>query len=206
MLLPAALHVTDRLIATLMTLVRAVAAVAHASDTPTAPRCAAQDLFFRLSDLVTAVIRIGLVGFRARPASTTPAPAPLRARALRPNPAPRRPNRRGWLLAILPDIAPAIAADLRTLLADPACIAFLRDAPTVHRTLRPLLRALGLTPPRPDPSRPDPPRSDSPRPDRPAPDPPQPSPPPRPAHPVAPSGPVEPNSPGPRLRTLIPFQ
>ena len=112
---PAALHAADRLITALMTLVRAVADIAT-SSTPACPDHAAQTLFVRLSRLVTTLIRISAFGIRTRaePKPTNPArahPAPI-ARPTRPGPTQSLPRRPGWLLAALPDVAPAVATDL----------------------------------------------------------------------------------------------
>ncbi len=168
MLPPAALHVADRLITTLMTLLRAVAPRALA---PTLPEAAKQTLFFRLSRLVTHLIHISNFGVRGL---ATPKPA-TQAPDRQPSPAPhRRPTRRmataglprrpGWLLAALPEIAPSIAADLQALLADPAIATVLHTAPTLHRALRPLLRGLGLDAAPPNPTAPPPPPPSAPAP------------------------------------------
>ena len=143
----------DRLAAAVMVIVDAVAPRAAAS-TPTLPEAAAETLFFRLCRLVTTLIRISAFGLR-----TTPKPAPKTrnppaARPTRTTPTPALPRRPGWLLAALPEIAPAVAADISALLDDPAIAALLERAPSLHRILRPLLRSLGLAQPRPKAPRP----------------------------------------------------
>ncbi len=161
MLPPAALDIADRLITALMTLVRAVAPVALARGTPTFDEFAAHTLFLRLSGLITRLIRISNFGVPARAAPAPTEPSAPGAPPLPPAPrdaAMRLPSRPGWLLDALPEIAPAVAADLRALLDDPAIATLLGAAPTLHRSLRPLLRGLGLAaaPPNP-PSQPTPP-------------------------------------------------
>ena len=155
MLPPALLNAADRLITTLMTLVDAVAPIAIAgSSIRNLPAHAAQTLALRLVSLITTLIRISTVGIRAPADPATPAdihPEPNAPRT-QSGPAQGLPRRPGWLLAALPDIAPAIAADLRALLADPAIAALLGAAPTLHRTLRPLLRGLDLAASQPPPS------------------------------------------------------
>ena len=169
MLPPATLHLADRLITTLMTLVRALAPSATAPTTTTLPIAAAQALFFRLNHLVIRLIRISSFGIRA-PANREPEteapdgvadPAARSPRSPRPR-ASRLPRRPGWLLAVLPDLAPAIATEIAALLADPAIATLLDRAPALHRTLSPLLRSLGLAldptpPPTPAPKSPTPP-------------------------------------------------
>ncbi len=159
MLPPAALLAADRLATVLMTLVRAVAPIATTGSTPTLHQADAGSLFLRLSRLVIRLIRISNFGVPApakrepaAPAPPHPAPAgvaPLR----RPATTPSLPRRPGWLLAALPEIAPATAAELRALLADPAVASLLDATPALHRSLRPLLRSLGLAaaPPSPPP-------------------------------------------------------
>ena len=158
MLTSALINAADRLIATLMTLLRAVAPNA---TIPAFPNNAAQNLFFRLTDIVTTLIRVSAFGIRApakRAVTQSPQSSPTDPAPPRPprDPAQCLPRRPGWLLAALPDIAHAVAVELATLLADPALAALLAAAPTLHRSLRPLLRSLGLTeaPPAPHASPP----------------------------------------------------
>ncbi len=183
----AARRALDRLVTAVMTLVRAVAP----TDAPTGaqtrkpalPEAAAHALFYRLCLLVPHLIRIGNFGLRASPkpaakAPNPPAPPPAArpARLKGTNALPRRP---GWLLAAIPDIAQPVAAEIAALLADPAIATLLDRAPSLNRTLRPLLRSLGLAaPPTPAPPAPAP-RTASPSPNPPA------APPPNPANPPA---------------------
>ena len=180
-LLPsAALGIADRLIATLMTLIEAVSPAAITGSTPTFPAHAAQTLFFRLVRLVTSLIRVCALGIPPDRPAATPKAGTCPA-AQRSSPAETLPRRPGWLLAALPDIAPAIAADLAALLADPALTPIFAAAPTLSRPLQPLLRSLGLTRQLPPPS-PQPP----------------------PAHP-APAIPTL-HQPGPAGRPICPFK
>ncbi len=184
MLPPAALHVADRLITTLMTLFHAVAHVAGTGSTPTLPVTAAETLFFRLHRLVLRLIRISNLGVPAprQPAPAAP-PQPLTQRPPTPRlpPLPALPRRPGWLLAALPDAAPAVAADLRDILADPAIATLLATDPFVGRALRPLLRDLGLEA-APPPAPPAPPNA-----------PPPSAPPPEPQHRAPPRDPAPPS-------------
>ena len=193
MLPRAARDAADRIITALMTLADALVA-SVTTRTTILPADAAQTLFHRVAALATTLIRISALGIPAKPkpkpkpdapARTPPAPAaPGATVARRAQPTPGLPRRPGWLLAALPDTAPAIAADLRALLDDPAIATLLAAAPSLHRPLRPLLRALGLTPPAPSP-------------DAPPPDAPQPAPVPPDPHPAAEPGPATPTEPRP---------
>lgn len=107
---PAALHIADRISTKLMTLVDAVGIILTNRSAPTSPDHPALALFFRLSAIITTLIRLSLDGprTRAKPKPITPTdpdPAP-RARSPRPDriPSPRRPP--GWVLAVLPDSPP----------------------------------------------------------------------------------------------------
>ena len=139
-----------------MTLADAISPIALTGSTPTFPDHTAQILLLRLIDFITTLTRISIVGIRspADPATPDPIdPEPTAPRA-QPGPALTLPRRPGWLLAALPDIAPAIAVDLAALLADPALTTLLAAAPTLHRPLRTLLRGLGLTQPPPSAAHP----------------------------------------------------
>ena len=160
------LYASDRLSIVVMALLDAVGASITGLGLRRPDHDHAPALFFRLSAIIRAIIRLTLDGPRAKPKATTRKPAPDPA-----PPAPRRPSGHvptprlppGWILDLLPDTAPAIAADLAALLADPACATLLALAPTLHRRLRPVLRALGLTPlPAPSPPPPAPPPSATP--------------------------------------------
>jgi hypothetical protein len=147
-----------------MTLVEAVAPSFTQPSTSTLPRAAAHMLLFRLTRLVTDLIHISNFGIRTlpkpKPTPQTPDhPTPPARPSQPPRPAatPSLPRRRGWLLAALPEIAPPIAAEISTLLADPAIASLLDLAPSLRRNLRPLLRALGLDAPTPIPTPPRPP-------------------------------------------------
>ncbi len=181
----AARRALDRLVTAVMTLVRAVAP----TDAPTGaqtrkpalPEAAAHALFYRLCLLVPHLIRIGNFGLRASPKSAAPKapnpPAPT-VRPARPKGTNALPRRPGWLLAAIPDIAQPVAAEIAALLADPAIATLLDRAPSLNRTLRPLLRSLGLAAP-PTPAPAPAPRTASPSPN------PQAAPPPNPAKPPA---------------------
>ncbi len=84
------------------------------------------------------------------------ASAPTRTTQPPSNPTPattpsaplRLPTRFGWLLRLLPQSEIATArGQLTTLLDDPDMIALLATHPTLGRSLRPLCRLLGITPP-----------------------------------------------------------
>ncbi len=175
---PPALQIADRLITTLMILLRAVAPQA---PTPTLREAAKQTLFFRLTRLVTHLIRISNFGLPApakpKPAPQAPDQAPSPRRPTRPGATASLPRRPGWLLAALPEIAPSIAAGLQALLADPAIAPLLQTAPSLHQALRPLLRSLGLVPAPPTPTAPSPPTAPATNPAAPPPRPSQPPPP-----------------------------
>ena len=158
-------HLVDRLVTALMTLVRAVAPADTPERRPTLSEAAAQTLFFRVSHLVLRLIRIRAFGLRTRdkPEPDTEAPDPC-TRDTATNPPARRktapplPRHPGWLLDALPHVAPPVAAALSALLADPAIATLLDEAPSLDRSLRSLMRALGIddpvllpTPPQPPP-------------------------------------------------------
>ena len=178
----AARRALDRLVTAVMTLVRAVAPTDASTRKPVLPEAAAHALFYRLCLLVPHLIRIGNFGLRASPkpapkAPNPPAPAPT-VRPARPKGTNALPRRPGWLLAAIPDIAQPVAAEIAALLADPAIATLLDRAPSLNRTLRPLLRSLGLAAP-PTPAPAPAPRTASPSPNPPA------APPPNPANPPA---------------------
>jgi hypothetical protein len=79
---------------------------------------------------------------------------PPRPRAAKPHPGgahskPAFPTRRGWLVAALGPEAAACASQIEALLAEPAAADALARSLAAHRTLAPIRRMLGLTPPRP---------------------------------------------------------
>jgi hypothetical protein len=170
-MLPAAtVHLIDRLVAALMSLVEAVAPSLTPSIDPALPQAAAHSLLFRLTNLVVRLIGISNVGVRT-PAKREPESPSQPAPAANPGPpsqygrAAPLPRRPGWLLAALPELAPPIAAEIGALLADPAIATLLDLDPSLRRTLRPLLRALGLSAPTPLPTPPPSPPSSSTHPD-----------------------------------------
>jgi hypothetical protein len=70
--------------------------------------------------------------------------SPAVRRPRRPNPLPQG---MAWLLKLLPEVA-AYGSQLQFLLADPAMVTLLANAPTtLHRPLRSLCRMLGVAPP-----------------------------------------------------------
>jgi hypothetical protein len=77
------------------------------------------------------------------------APKPRPPRLHRAKPAPARatslPAGHGWLIRALPQEAAAYAAQLDSLLAEPATADLLATHPAAARILRPLGRMLGLT-------------------------------------------------------------
>ena len=78
----------------------------------------------------------------------------------------RRPTGRGWLVRVLDHESRNRASQLQALLAEPAAVALLAEAPTSGRLIRPLLHLLTLghnppvrpAAPPPPPPRPPPPR------------------------------------------------
>ena len=54
------------------------------------------------------------------------------------------PTGRGWLIRVLGHEAAACASQLQTLLAEPAAVELLAQAPTAQRILRPLTRMLAI--------------------------------------------------------------
>jgi hypothetical protein len=84
---------------------------------------------------------------------------PPRPRAAKPNASglhskPLLPTRRGWLVAALGPEAAAYASQVASLLAEPAAADALARSLAARRTLAPIRRMLGLTPPRPRRPRP----------------------------------------------------
>ncbi len=77
------------------------------------------------------------------------APRPRRPRASGPRRAPTFPTRRGWLVAALGSEAASYATQIESLLAEPTAAAALARSLAARRTLAPIRRMLGLTPPRP---------------------------------------------------------
>ena len=158
MLSSAALDVADRLIIAVMTFLDAAADSAAAGNTPTLSQFAAQNLFVRLARLATRLILIANLGVRAPPQRNPAPPTQTAPEPLFPSSRPAissvtgLPRHPGWLLTALPELAPAIAADIAALLADPALATLLDRAPSLHRLLDPLLRSLGLAAPPPNPT------------------------------------------------------
>lgn len=112
---------------------------------------AAIPLFVRLVALVERCIHLG-TGCQPAPRRAKSA-NPARPKTARPSTRasaqrlPRLPTRPGWLLKILPDDAPALAAQLAALLADPAAAELLAASPGLRRNLRPFLVMLALQSP-----------------------------------------------------------
>ena len=94
----------------------------------------------------------------ARLATALP-PPPRRPHPSGPYRRPVLPTRRGWLVAALGPEAAAYASQIASLLAEPAAADALARSLAARRTLAPIRRMLGLTPPR----RPGAPASASPR-------------------------------------------
>jgi hypothetical protein len=86
----------------------------------------------------------------AAPATPVPAGDAAAGEAGKPGRArPFLPRERGWLVQLLPDRAPSVAAQLLHLLKQPDTLALLNGAPQLARLLRPLMRML-TTGPMPD--------------------------------------------------------
>jgi len=101
-----------------------------------------------------------LNGAFARLAAGLPShPRAVKPRASGPHRRPAFPTRRGWLVAALGPEAAAYASQIASLLAEPAAADALARSLAARRTLAPIRRMLGLTPPR----RPGAPASASPR-------------------------------------------
>jgi hypothetical protein len=83
-----------------------------------------------------------------RLAAALPTP-PRRSRASGPHRRPAFPTRRGWLAAALGPEAAAYATQIESLLAEPEAADALARSLAARRTLAPIRRMLGLTPPRP---------------------------------------------------------
>jgi hypothetical protein len=81
-------------------------------------------------------------GFPPRPRAAKPS-------ASGPHSKPAFPTRRGWLVAALGPEAAAYASQIESLLAEPAAADALARSLAARRTLAPIRRMLGLTPPRP---------------------------------------------------------
>jgi hypothetical protein len=94
-------------------------------------------------------------------AGHSPAPKPRRSHPGGPHLTPTLPTGRGWLVAALGPEAAAYASQIESLLAEPAAADALARSLAARRTLAPIRRMLGLTPPRP--RRPGAPTSASPR-------------------------------------------
>jgi len=82
-----------------------------------------------------------------RLAAALPTP-PRRSRASGPHRRPAFPTRRGWLAAALGPEAAAYATQIESLLAEPEAADALARSLAARRTLAPIRRMLGLTPPR----------------------------------------------------------
>jgi hypothetical protein len=82
-------------------------------------------------------------------AAHAPAPKPGRPHPSGPHLKPALPTRRGWLVAALGSEAAAYASQIASLLAEPAAADALARSLAARRTLAPIRRMLGLTPPRP---------------------------------------------------------
>ena len=76
-------------------------------------------------------------------------PRPSRPHAAGPRRRSVLPTRRGWLVVALGSEAAAYASQLKFLLAEPEAPAALANSLAARRTLAPIRRMLGLTPPRP---------------------------------------------------------
>jgi hypothetical protein len=82
-------------------------------------------------------------------AAHAPAPKPRRRHPGGPHLTPALPTGRGWLVAALGPEAAAYASQIESLLAEPAAADALVRSLAARRTLAPIRRMLGLTPPRP---------------------------------------------------------
>jgi hypothetical protein len=82
-------------------------------------------------------------------AAPAPAPSPRRPHPAGPHRRSVLPTRRGWLVATLGSEAAAYASQLKFLLAEPEAADALANSLAARRTLAPIRRMLGLTPPRP---------------------------------------------------------
>ena len=85
----------------------------------------------------------------ARLAAGLSRPRAAKPRASGPHHRSVLPTRRGWLTVALGSEAAAYASQLKFLLAEPEAAAALANSLAARRTLAPIRRMLGLTPPRP---------------------------------------------------------
>jgi hypothetical protein len=82
-------------------------------------------------------------------AGFSPRPRAARSHSGGPHSKPAFPTRRGWLVAALGPEAAVYASQLKFLLAEPEAADALANSLAARRTLAPIRRMLGLTPPRP---------------------------------------------------------
>jgi hypothetical protein len=85
----------------------------------------------------------------ARLAAGLSRPRAAKSHAAGPHTRSVLPTRRGWLVVALGSEAAAYASQLKFLLAEPEAAAALANSLAARRTLAPIRRMLGLTPPRP---------------------------------------------------------
>jgi len=86
-------------------------------------------------------------------AALPPRPRAAKPHSSGPHSRPAFPTRRGWLVAAIGPEAAAYASQIAAVLAEPAAADALAGSLAARRTLAPIRRMLGLTPPRPRRSR-----------------------------------------------------